>query len=94
MSTTERPAKGARLNVRLAPAQADLIRRAAESENTSVSDFVVSSSTEAAEQVLSDRRWFALDASAWEAFQQLLERPAVFKPRLAALLARDDIFSD
>ena len=91
-STPDR--KGARLNVRLAPAQADLIRSAADSEHTSVSDFVVSSATVAAEQVLADRRWFALDDAAWQAFNDLLERPAVHNPRLADLLARDDVFVD
>ena len=94
MSNGERSAKDARLNVRLAPAQADLIRLAADAENTSVSDFVVSSATTAAEQVLADRRWFPLDEAAWNAFHELLERPAVAKPRLADLLARDDVFVD
>jgi uncharacterized protein (DUF1778 family) len=38
-------------------------------------------------QVLTDRRWFLLDRNAADAFDDLLERPAVFKPRLHALLA-------
>jgi uncharacterized protein (DUF1778 family) len=42
---------------------------------------------------LADRRWFMLDESSWAAFQDLLERPAVIKPRLAKLLAEEsDLF--
>lgn len=39
------------------------------------------------EQVLADRRSFDLDEDAWAAFTEMLERPTVYKPRLAALLA-------
>jgi uncharacterized protein (DUF1778 family) len=33
-----------------------------------------------------DRRWFRLPARAWATFQNHLDRPPVFKPRLAELL--------
>ncbi len=86
--------KDARMNVRLAPSQASLIRRAAEADNKSVSEFVIGSAASAAEHVLADRRRFAIDAAAWRSFSELLERPAVYKPRLAELLASDDRFVD
>lgn len=89
---TEHESKDARINVRLAPSQAALIRRAAEAQDKSLTDFVISSAADAAEQVLADRRWFRLDDASWEAFEALLDRPAVFKPRLAELLATEDRF--
>ncbi len=89
-----RASKDARLNVRLAPSQAALIRRAAEVNNTSLSEFVISSAADAAERVLADRRWFRLDDAAWDAFETLLERPVEQKPRLSELLASDDRFVD
>ena len=42
--------------------------------------------TEAAEQVLADRRVFQLDAAGWNEFVQVLDRPMQFKPRLNSLL--------
>lgn len=40
----------------------------------------------AAERVLADRREFVLDSKAWKAFQTVLERPVILKPRLQVLL--------
>lgn len=34
-----------------------------------------------------DRRWFVVDDERWQEVRDLLDRPPVFKPRLAALLA-------
>jgi uncharacterized protein (DUF1778 family) len=60
-----------------------------------MTDFVLDSASNAAEQVLADRRWFLLDEDAWTAFSDALERPVVVKPRLQALLAEADaIFLD
>jgi len=83
-----------RLNLRANNEQLGMIRRAADANHTSVTDFVLNSASIAAEQVLADRRWFQLDAGDWEDFQSLLERPVVFKPRLAALLDQEDPFTD
>ena len=93
-TAAEREIKDARINVRLAPSQAALIRRAAEAQDKSLTDFVISSAADAAELVLADRRWFRLDDAAWEAFEALLDRPAIFKPRLADLMATEDRFVD
>jgi len=90
----QRASKDARLNVRLAPSQAALIRRAAEVNNTSLSEFVISSAAEAANRVLADRRWFGLDDATWDAFEALLERPVVTKPRLTELVTSADRFVD
>jgi uncharacterized protein (DUF1778 family) len=40
-----------------------------------------------------DRRWFRLPARAWATFQNHLDRPPVFKPRLAELLTREPIWA-
>jgi len=93
-SAVNRESKDSRINVRLAPSQAALIRRASEVGNKSLSEFLIGSAASAAEQVLAGRRWFTADDAAWRAFEALLERPAVYKPRLAELLAEDDRFVD
>lgn len=86
-------AREARLNLRATARQNTLIRLAAQAVSKTVTDFILDSASNAAEQVLADRRWFMLDESAWAAFQDLLERPAVIKPRLAELLSEEsDLF--
>jgi uncharacterized protein (DUF1778 family) len=90
----EKPARDARIQVRLATSQATLIRRAAAVQERSLTDFVIASASIAAEQILADRRWFRLDEAAWDAFDAALERPAIVKPRLRTLLDADDIFSE
>jgi uncharacterized protein (DUF1778 family) len=83
-----------RLNLRTSARQDTLIRMAAEASNKTVTAFILDSASQAAEQVLADRRWFMLDESAWAAFEDLLERPAVLKPRLTDLLSEDSEFFD
>jgi len=86
--------RAARLNLRVTSRQAALIRRAAESRDKTVTEFVLDSASAAAEQVLADRRWFSLDEEAWETFNKLLDRPVVLKPRLNATLSQPDPFVD
>ncbi len=86
--------RASRLNLRVTSRQAALIRRAAESRDKTVTEFVLESASTAAEQVLADRRWFSLDEDAWETFDTLLDRPVVFKPRLSETLNQADPFVD
>ena len=83
-----------RLNLRVTSSEAELIRRAAEASNRTITEFIVDSSSDAAQKVLADRRWFALDEEAWADFEALLSRPAVFKPRLSERLNAPDPFVD
>ena len=84
--------RDARLNLRTSAAQASLIRRAAEASHKSMTDFVLDTATSAAERVLADRRWFQLTDINWATFEAVLDRPAVNRPRLAALLDSEDPF--
>lgn len=93
-TTDHREQRDTRLNLRVTSAQADLIRRAADSADRTMTDFVVESASAAAQRVLADRRWFALDDDAWADFEALLSRPIVSKPRLSARLNAPDPFID
>lgn len=89
------PSREARLNLRTTAKQDTLIRLAAQATSKTVTDFVLDSASNAAEQILADRRWFLLDDAAWAAFEDSLERPAVVKPRLRELLADEaSVFAD
>jgi uncharacterized protein (DUF1778 family) len=84
-------ARSQRLNLRTTVIQDNLIRAAAESQNKSVSDFVLESATAAAANAVLDKRVFFLDDEAWEEMNAILDRPAVFKPQLAKLLAESKV---
>ena len=91
-ATNEPFLRDARINLRGTTAELEFIRRAAESSQKSLTEFVLASAAIAAERVFADRREFALDSKRWRAFQTALERPAVLKPRLQALLNEPDPF--
>lgn len=91
-SNSERVLRDTRINLRGTRAELEFIRRAAESSQKSLTEFVLESAAIAAERVLSDRREFALDSKAWMEFQTALERPAVLKPRLHAILSEAEPF--
>jgi len=78
--------------VRLSSEQDALIRRDAEVEGTSITDFTVDAAESHARDVLVDRRLFMLDDAAWTGFLSVLDRPVVPKPRLDKLFASESIF--
>jgi uncharacterized protein (DUF1778 family) len=88
------PTKTTRLNVRTSPEQDTLIRQAAAASHTTMSEFMLESATARAAQILADRRWFQLESDSFDEFRAILDRPAIFKPRLAASLRSDDPFVD
>lgn len=80
--------KTARLNLRVAPGDGQLLRQAAELLGESVSEFLVESGRERAERLVADRTRFALDDVGWDAFCAALDRPAEFKPEVRELFER------
>lgn len=79
-------ARTARLGIRATPRQQMLILRAAEAVNKSVTDFILDSACDAAENTLLNQRFFLLNDEEWKNFQEALERPAKVKPGLQKLL--------
>lgn len=84
--------KNSRIAVRLSSDQDELIRRAAEVEGTSITEFTVDAAVSRARDVLVDRRLFMLDDAAWTEFLAVLDRPIADKPRLEKLFASESIF--
>ena len=84
--------RSGRLGLRTTPDQAALIQLAAEAARKSVTEFVLSSVCEKAEQTLLDQRFFMIDEQAWLAFQAALERPAQAKKGLQSLIAKPAIW--
>lgn len=76
----------ARLGFRVSLHQEALIRKAAEISGKNVTQFVLNSACEAAENTLIDQRIFFTDDKKYRAFQKALERPAQIKPKLQKLM--------
>jgi uncharacterized protein (DUF1778 family) len=69
-------AKAERLHLRVDAEQKALLEAASQATGASVSTFVLKAATEAAADVLADRRVFVLDQAAWQVFDEALTRPA------------------
>lgn len=81
-----KPKKSERLGLRASHQQRALLVAASEAEGLTVSDFILSHATRAAEAVLADQRIFVTPSEVWERFAAALDRPAVDVPGLAQLM--------
>lgn len=87
----QKPPKGGRLNLRATERQLDLLRQAAEAQGRSLSDFVLTTSTERAEEILVERRQFVASPQAWEKFMAALDSPPLPVPALIQLFRDVDL---
>src|SRR5580704_14891905 len=78
----------ARIAARLSPEALEIIRRAAEIQGRSVSDFVVAATQAAAEQTIADVEILRLSRKAQERFATLLINPPAPTPALARAFKR------
>lgn len=81
-----------RIDLRVHPTAKEALQAAASLRHKSVSEFVLESALGAADEVLADRRYFALNAEQWEAFQAALDAPPRPLPRLEQLMREPGIF--
>jgi uncharacterized protein (DUF1778 family) len=75
-----------KLDLRLSPQAKRRIAAAAAAQGRTVSDFVLSSALEQADQALADQRTFILPPEKWAAFQAALDAPPRDLPELRKLL--------
>jgi len=90
ISTPERP-RDRRFQIRATAAEESLIKVAAGRQGVNVTDFIMRSACEKAEQALADQTRFVLDDKQWKAFLAALDRPPKDKPRLRRLFAEPHI---
>ena len=93
-SVTTKAIRDQRLNFRASAQQQQLIRRAAEATDSTVTDFILGSVLESAERVLADRKWFVASDEQWAEFQALLDAPLEPMPKLQRLLRRESPFAE
>ncbi|MDJ0355727.1 DUF1778 domain-containing protein [Paenarthrobacter sp. PH39-S1] len=87
-----KPARSQRINVRATPRQEQLLRRAAEATDRSMTDFILESASAEAERILADRLLFVADEPQWAEFNRLLELPLTSTAKLAKLARRPSPF--
>ena len=78
----------ARLGLRTTPQQEAVLRRAAEVSHKSMTDFILDSACQAAEQTLLDQRLFLVTGSQSQALLALLDRPVQDNDGLKDLFSR------
>jgi uncharacterized protein (DUF1778 family) len=83
--------KAERFAMRLAAPQAVLIRHAARAREQTITDFVLTASLAAAEEVLIEQRRHVLSPEAWDNFLAALEGPVEPVPALVALASDPDL---
>ena len=80
-----RSTRTTKLDLRLSPEAKQTLAAAARAAHRSVSEFVLASALERAEQTLVERQRFELDAEHWMAFIAALDAPPRDAPRLRRL---------
>jgi uncharacterized protein (DUF1778 family) len=93
--STPRPSlKESKVQLRLRPAQKDLIARAAQVKQTTLTNFMVEHAFSAAQEVLADQVHFSLSPERWDAFCAALDAPPKVIPALRKLLKKPSVFDD
>lgn len=90
ISTPEQP-RNRRFQLRATATEESLIKVAADRQGVNVTEFIIRSACEKAEQTLSDQTRFVLNDKQWKAFLEALDRPPQEKPRLRRLFAEPHV---
>jgi len=86
--------KPSRLNIRVSDHEKDVITRAANSLNTTVSRFVLEKAYSEAEAILADQSRFTLDEKQWKKFCKALDTPPRNISAMRDLLSEPGVFDE
>lgn len=86
--------KTERLQLRLTNQQKDIINKAAQVKHTTMTNFILEKSYEAAVEVLTAQTIFSLTDEEWDNFCEALEAPPKSIPALRKLLTEKSIFDN
>ena len=84
--------KNQRLQLRLTDRQKEIITRAAEVKQTTMTNFILEKSYEAAIEVLTEQTMFTLNDEQWDEFCEALSAPPKPIPALRKLLTEKGVF--
>ncbi|MFN0167917.1 MAG: DUF1778 domain-containing protein [Bryobacteraceae bacterium] len=86
--------KETKVQLRMRPLQKDVIARAADLKQTTLTNFMVEQAFSAAQQILADQAHFYLSAEKWEEFCAALDAPPRDLPELRRLLSEPSVFDE
>lgn len=92
MELVDTPTRDSRWNLRVASDDDFVVRRAADSSDRDLSEFVRSAAVQEAARVLADRTAFALDEEQWDRLAAILDRPPSVPAGLEKLFSRPNVF--
>lgn len=90
--TTQRSTRTEKLDLRLSKSAKQTLQAAARFARKSVSEFVLETALNEAEEKLADRQIFTLDEKKWQAFITALDTPPQRKARLERLFREPSVF--
>lgn len=90
--SSSRVARSEKLDLRLTREAKQTLQAAAAAARKTVSEFVLDSALNEAEERLADRRLFTLDTPRWEEFVAALDAPPRRHPRLERLFREPSFF--
>ncbi len=94
MPKVESPLRDTKVQLRMMPLQKEVISRAANLKQTTLTNFMVENSFIAAQQILADQVHFYLSSEKWEEFCAALDAPPKDIPALRKLLTEPSVFDD
>jgi uncharacterized protein (DUF1778 family) len=80
-----------RFNLRATARQERLIKVAADRQGQSVTDFILESACEKAEEALAAQTHFVLNEKQWKLFVEALDRPPRVLPRIRKLFSQPSV---
>lgn len=89
--TLNSQARTRRFNLRATPKQERLIRVAAERRGVNITDFILDSACQKAEEALADQTRFVVDGRTWDRFMKELDAPPRIIPQIKRLFAKPPI---
>ena len=89
--STREQQRDRRFQLRATASEEELIKVAADRQGVNVTEFILRSARERAEQELADQTRFMLEDKQWKAFLAALDRPVTDKPRLRQLFQEEHV---
>jgi uncharacterized protein (DUF1778 family) len=84
--------RDSRWNLRVAPSDDIVVRKAADESDRELSEFVRTAAVLEAERVLADRTVFELEDAQWDSLAEVLDRPPRVPAGLKELFSRPSVF--
>jgi len=93
MATPKKNQKDERLFLRVSSSQKEVLEKAAELKQTSLTNFVIENSFAAAQEILANQVHFVLTDEQWELFNEALNSPPKEIPALKELFSKQSVFN-